>query len=164
MTYKNRGMLLEDIINRTILYYYENGIAFIEKKNLPIKFKGIKTINNQLKAEEAFVYKKSTVDYIGCFKGKFVAFEAKTTNENYLPISNIKKHQIEYLKQIHANGGISFLIVFFNQTNEFYLLDFGHLLQMYNTKEFKYLEIKKIGKIIPLVFPGIIDFLPILNI
>ncbi|CAL59249.1 Pseudogene of RecU (N terminal part) [Mycoplasmopsis agalactiae PG2] len=75
--YKNRGMLLETIINQTIDYYTYNHIAFIEKKGLPIKFSNITNSENKLLLSNAFVYKKSTVDYIGCYKGRFLAFESQ---------------------------------------------------------------------------------------
>ncbi|WP_406617462.1 Holliday junction resolvase RecU [Mycoplasmopsis adleri] len=156
-------MLLEEIINHTILYYYENEIAYIEKKGLPIKFQGTNFQNNKLFLEKAFIYKKSTVDYTGCFKGKFIAFEAKTTNENHLPRSNIPEHQINYLKLISKNGGEAFFIIFFNLYNEFYLVKYDQIKDYIHKQSITYEEIKKIGELLPLAFPGIIDFLTILE-
>ncbi|VEU75107.1 penicillin-binding protein-related factor A recombinase [Mycoplasmopsis maculosa] len=158
---KNRGMFLEKIINNTINHYWENKIAFIEKKDLPIKFRSINNEENKIKLKEAFIYKKSTVDYIGCYKGVFIAFEAKTTNEKFLPKSNIYDHQIEYLKNIDKNYGIAFLIIFFNLFNEFYLIKINDLLELENNNSYyKYEDIKNKGTEIKLTFPGIIDFVP----
>ncbi|WP_027120736.1 Holliday junction resolvase RecU [Mycoplasmopsis lipofaciens] len=158
MNSKNRGMLLEQIINQTLSYYFENNIAYIEKKNLPIKF--FKVDNRTLK--DAFIYKKSTVDYIGCFKGKFVAFEAKTTNLPKLPKNNILQHQWNYLLNIDKNGGLAFFIILFSFCDEFYLISARKLSEIIGTSV-SYEHIKKIGFKIELTFPGIIDFLPYLN-
>ncbi|AXJ68332.1 Holliday junction resolvase RecU [Mycoplasmopsis bovis] len=161
--YKNRGMLLETIINQTIDYYTYNHIAFIEKKGLPIKFSNITSKENKLLLFNAFVYKRSTVDYIGCYKGRFIAFEAKSTNESFLASGNIKEHQKNYLKEIDKNGGIAFLIVFFGLYDEFYLLMYSDFMKIESKNQYRYEWIKKIGKRIPLTFPGIIDFLPYID-
>ncbi|WAM07255.1 Holliday junction resolvase RecU [Mycoplasmopsis cynos] len=47
--------------------------------------------------QNGYLSKKSTVDYIGMFRGSFVCFEAKSCNTNKFDLKNIKKHQIEYL-------------------------------------------------------------------
>ncbi|QBF34389.1 Holliday junction resolvase RecU [Mycoplasmopsis phocirhinis] len=156
---KNRGMLLEKIINQTILYYEKNGLAVIEKKTLPIKFQ---KMNSNKQVSGAFVFKKSTVDYIGCYNGSFIAFEAKTTNENRLPSSNISPHQIQYLSKISSLGGISFFIIFFSQWDEFYLISAKYLLEHWK-KSWTYEEIKNAGYSIELSYPGIIDFLPYID-
>nr|WP_318034171.1 Holliday junction resolvase RecU [Mycoplasmopsis bovis] len=111
----------------------------------------------------AFVYKRSTVDYIGCYKGRFIAFEAKSTNESFLASGNIKEHQKNYLKEIDKNGGIAFLIVFFGLYDEFYLLMYSDFMKIESKNQYRYEWIKKIGKRIPLTFPGIIDFLPYID-
>lgn len=154
---KNRGMLLEKIINKTIDYYAKNKLAYIEKKSLPVKFKKVE--NDNLKLDEAYILKKSTVDYIGCYKGFFVAFEAKSTNEKRLPANNITRHQIKYLLDIESNSGLAFFIIFFSFCDEFYLVKASELIQHMN-KSISYEEIKNIGFRIELTFPGIIDFLP----
>ncbi|CRH45622.1 Holliday junction resolvase recU [Chlamydia trachomatis] len=90
--FKNRGMLLETIINQTNEFYFKNDICLIHKKNL----------------DQAVISSKSSVDYYGIYKGKFIAFEAKSTELSILPLKNIKNHQIEYLNLIQKNGGIAF--------------------------------------------------------
>ncbi|VEU78279.1 Holliday junction resolvase RecU [Mycoplasmopsis columbinasalis] len=156
---KNRGMLLESIINRTLHYYENNNLAFIEKQIVPIKFKGV---DNESNLQSAHIYRKSTVDYIGCFRGKFVAFEAKTTESNVIEKANFKKHQINYLQKIHNVNGVVFYLLFFGCANEFYFLDFADFLK-FEGKAIHYNEIKKTGFKLDLLFPGIIDFLPIIE-
>lgn len=161
--YKNRGMLLENILNKTIKYYWTNNIAFIEKKSLPIVFKNILSENNSFSIQRGYVKSKSTVDYIGCYKGIFVCFEAKSTNEMKLDLTNIKEHQVSYLNSISKNGGVAFFIFFFSKVNEFYLTsvqEFNKLLEKkHNLKSLKYEEIKKYSFKITLTFPGILEFL-----
>ncbi|CAL59248.1 Pseudogene of RecU (C terminal part) [Mycoplasmopsis agalactiae PG2] len=86
--------------------------------------------------------------------------KAKSTNESFLARSNIKEHQKKYLKEIHKNGGLAFLIVFFGLYDEFYLLSYENFMTIENKNQYRYKWIKKIGKRIPLTYPGIIDFLP----
>lgn len=152
-------MLLEKIINQTISYYDKNNLALIEKKSLPVKFQKISDKKDLI---NAYVFKKSTVDYIGCVNGSFVAFEAKTTNENRLPSSNILSHQIEYLKRVYEQGGIAFFIVLFSNVDEFYLVKASYFAEHWK-KSWSYEEIKNTGYEIELTYPGIIDFLPYLS-
>lgn len=156
MNNKNRGMILEKIINKTIDLYKESNVAIFHKKNLDITFS--KTSKN-LKLENAFISKKSTVDYYGIYKGIFVAFEAKSTNENYLPLNNIKDHQIEYLKLIKSHGGCAFFIILLKNHQYFYILD----IENFQYVENKNLSIEFLNKYafkLDLTFPGIIDFVP----
>ncbi|WP_406617800.1 Holliday junction resolvase RecU [Mycoplasmopsis lipophila] len=163
MINKNKGMLLESIINKTINYYSENKIAYIEKKNLNINFKRLfVNQNNIISVKDGIVSSKSTVDYIGCYQGKFIAFEAKSTNEKVLPSSNVQIHQIDYLKKIADNGGIAFFIIFFGLYNDFFIVDIYDYINR-NKKPLAYEEVLKIGKKIELEYPGLIDFLPHLN-
>lgn len=90
-TSKNRGMLLESIINRTILTLERDGVALVHKKGLDLSFKSVD--KEGFKVKGARIISKSTVDYYGVFKGRFLAFETKSVEEDYFPLSNIKKHQ-----------------------------------------------------------------------
>lgn len=164
MINKNKGMLLESIINKTINFYQMNKIAYIEKKNLNITFKKLVTnANNVITVKDGIISSKSTVDYIGCYKGKFIAFEAKTTNQNILPNANIKIHQIDYLKKIADNGGIAFFIVYFENQNKFFMIDIYDFLNK-NKTPLCYEEAANIGKEIEIEYPGMINFIQFLDI
>ncbi|MBN4083549.1 Holliday junction resolvase RecU [Mycoplasma sp. CSL10137] len=159
---KNRGMFLESVINKTISWLWQNNIAFIEKKSLSIVFKGVEKDYKKSRLLDAKVTRKSTVDYIGCYNGKFICFEAKSVNIDRFSLDNIKKHQFEYLKSIHLNGGISFLILFFSHYNEFYFVDINYLDYIYNNSNIKsinYQEIKNNSRELTLEFPGILNIL-----
>lgn len=156
MFYKNRGMLLESIINKSIVTYKENNIGIFHKKELPITFSKIKDEDGKLKIDNGFIKNKSTADYYGIYKGRFVAFEAKSTKLDYLPISNIKDHQYYYLRDISFHGGICFLIIFLSAKNEFYAIDVNkiNISGTRITRE----ELKEDGILLELTYPGIIDF------
>ncbi|WGI36441.1 Holliday junction resolvase RecU [Mesomycoplasma lagogenitalium] len=161
MTNKNRGMILEVIINKTIKFYNDNNIAIFQKKNLDISFKKVTAKNNEL--ENAIISKKSTVDYYGIYKGMFICFEAKSTNENFLPWSNIKEHQIKYLKKIKEHGGISFFIILFKHLERFFILSIDKIDLKSKKEVINILFLEKNGYEIELMYPGIIDFVNLLQ-
>ncbi|WP_406614564.1 Holliday junction resolvase RecU [Mycoplasma corogypsi] len=158
--YKNKGMFLENIINQTIFHYWETKQAFIEKKPLDVKFNKVQEVNNKKVLKNAHFYKKSTVDYIGMYQGRFICFEAKTCNEDKFYVANLKEHQFNYLKTIKQYGGIAFLLIYFNVINKFIKIDIDDFSRLIENK--KYLSIEEITKnsrVLDLEFPGIINLL-----
>ena len=122
--YANRGMTLESDINLSNIYYIEKGIAYIYKKPTPIQ---LVKVNYPEKKKavitEAYFKEPSTLDYNGLYKGYYIDFDAKeTNNKTAFPLSNINKHQIKHIKNIYNNKGICFLIVRFNKLDKTYLL------------------------------------------
>ncbi|SJZ50402.1 Holliday junction resolvase RecU [Mycoplasmopsis verecunda] len=157
MNNKNKGMFLETIINQTINYYWNENIAYIEKKSVPIEINNIKRKSSHTFVG-SFSLRKSTVDYIGMYKGQFICFEAKSTNENKLEYQNFRPHQLSYLRLISNNGGIAFVIVYFALYNEFYKLSIQFLDQHFAyAKNIKYEEIKKNSRPMILEFPGYLN-------
>ena len=160
MNHKNRGMMLESIINKTIEIYRTHDLAIFHKRPLSINFSGVE--NGKLKIKDGWIKSKSTADYYGIYKGVFIAFEAKSTNLKSLPLTNIKDHQIEYLKDINRHMGYGFLIVGFNLFNEYFLIP----LEAIEKIEKKSLSIeiaRQEGYLLDFVYPGMVDFLPILE-
>ncbi|MFV8401056.1 Holliday junction resolvase RecU [Mycoplasma sp. 2634B] len=159
MNNKNRGMFLETIINQTLAYYWKEEIAFIEKKATPIEVKTLahRERNNY---QGSFNLKKSTVDYIGMYNGRFICFEAKSTNENRLDLNNFQQHQLNYLNLIDQHNGIAFVIVYFSLYNEFYLVQITYILHCYEVqKSIPYIELKKNSRRLDLEFPGHLNIL-----
>lgn len=124
INYSNRGMSLEDDINKSNEYYREKDIAYIYKKPTPIKVTKVNFKENRTATiKEAFYMEPSTTDYNGIYKGYYIDFEAKETkNKTSFPLVNIHKHQIKHLKNITNHGGIGFIIVRFYTLNKTYLL------------------------------------------
>jgi len=131
INYGNRGMTLEQDINLTNEYYKEKKIALIYKKPIPIKVLKINETKTRIK--DGFYEQKSTLDYNGIYKEKYLEFDAKETNsKTSFPISNIHKHQIEHIKNILYYKGIVFLIIRFNYHNKTFLITGETLLNYLN--------------------------------
>lgn len=125
IVYGNRGMALEDIINNANQYYLDNDIAVIYKKPTPIGLVDVDYKRGEIK--KAYFKDKSTFDYNGIYRGKYIEFEAKESHvKTSFPLKNIHAHQIKHLKMILSHGAIAFLIVYI--ANEYYLLDGQDLL------------------------------------
>ncbi|MCK8827575.1 Holliday junction resolvase RecU [Natroniella acetigena] len=126
MNYGGRGKVLENMIETSNRQYLFQNRAVIQKIPTPVK---VLNINSRTgKITNGFYEQKSTVDYIGSYKGQAIAFDAKETRiETRFDLSNVKKHQYNYLKNWAANGGIAFLIIYFNALDEAYYLPYSLL-------------------------------------
>lgn len=166
MDFGNRGMTLENDINITNQYYKEQKKALIYKKPIPIKV--LKVNETKTRIKDGFYEQKSTLDYSGLYKGKYLEFDAKETNsKTSFPISNIHPHQIEHLKNVLDFGGISFLIIRFNYHQKTFLLT-GNLFidHLTNTKRksIPYSFFLENCPIIDLKYQPRIDYLKIIDI
>ena len=154
----NLGMYAETLIQRSCDYYRLHNIAFIEKRQLPIKI--IKRIN-----ETTIIGKllnKSYVDFFGCHQGKHIEFEVKETGNDNLTLSILKPHQFEYLELIAKHNIECFLIVYFSKYDEIYRIDFPWILKYirhHKIKQISYENIKTACQLLPIIFPGIVNFL-----
>lgn len=122
MTWRSRGHrgdLLEDLINLTNEYYRKNSFACIDKVATPIK---VVKQNELGQITLAYFEKKSTVDFIGIAQKIAICFDTKETSQTSLPLQNIHKHQLEYMQNFRKHGGISFIIVHFKKTDDYYLV------------------------------------------
>jgi len=138
--YGNRGMTLEEDINLTNEYYKEKNIALIYKKPIPIKV--LKINSTKTRILDAFYEKKSTLDYSGIYKEKYIEFDAKETNsKTSFPLTNIHQHQIEHIKNIIQYKGITFLIIRFNLLNKTYILKGETLINFINKEDRKSIPI-----------------------
>ena len=165
INYGNRGMHLEEAINLTNNYYLDNNIAVIYKKPTPIQIIKLDTKNGRI--TDAFFKSPSTTDYNGIYKGKYVDFEAKQTqNKTSFPLANIGKHQVEHLKRVKEQGAIAFVIISFTQLNEIYFLDANYLVCCYNNpdkKSIPYSYIKQYGHLIEQNYFQRVDYLKIID-
>ena len=101
VSHANRGMDLEELINEANNYYLNNNIACIYKKYTPIGIIDVKEENGKKVITKAFFKEASTLDYNGVYKGYYIEFDAKkTNNSSSFPLSNISNHQIDHIKNI----------------------------------------------------------------
>lgn len=135
ISYANRGMDLENMINLTNQYYLDTDRAVIYKKPTPIGINKVK-YNPTVIIEKAYFKDHSTLDYNGIYRGKYIEFDVKETkNKTSFTLSNIKTHQIIHLKKIIDHGGICFLIIKMNDT--VFLLPGEELIQFIEINERK---------------------------
>ena len=123
-SHANRGKDFEKLIESKCKEYKKNNIAIIEK--IPTdwvvirKYDPIKKISN---IAMAYPREQSICDYLGSYKGKAIALEAKKTdNKTSFPFSNIKEHQINFLKQWCDNGSLGYYIIWFKELNKTFLV------------------------------------------
>ena len=160
---KNRGMMLESLINKTIKIYKKNNIGVFHKKEISISFSKIKEKNGKLNIVNGQIKNKSTTDYYGIYNGKFYAFEAKSTKLNSLPLKNIKNHQLNYLKEIQKHGGKAFFIIGYQKFDEFFLIEIQTIINLKNTKSLNVKIAREKGKKLEIIYPGILDFLNVID-
>ena len=168
ISYGNRGMSLEEDLNISNSYYVDRGVAFIYKKPTPIQITKVDyPSRSSAVIKEAYFKEPSTTDYNGLYKGHYIDFEAKETNNlTSFPLANIHKHQITHLENIYNHGGIAFLIVRFTTLNETYLLPEKNFKVFLETEERKSIPIdffRNYGYLIKDGYRPRVDYLKIVD-
>lgn len=123
-----RGLDFEEEINQANNFYVNNDIAHIYKKPTPIKVLKISQskdkFNKRTKITDAFFEKKSTTDYNGVYKSRYIDFEAKETKEKIFNLkNNLHKHQKEHLQAVKRHGGIAFILINMKLYNRVFLIE-----------------------------------------
>ncbi|WCA22418.1 Holliday junction resolvase RecU [Candidatus Phytoplasma oryzae] len=165
---KNLGISLEKDINLTNSFYQKQNIALIYKNAIPIKIKKVEYSKRQkTQITQAYFHSNSLPDYHGLYKGKFLSFDVKeTNNKNSFSLRNIPFHQIQNLNQIQKLKGISFFIIYFKYQKKYFYLPIDFLnnhIQKYKTKSINYKIFEKELIQIPFGYCPRIDYLSIVN-
>ena len=146
--FEHRGMVFEHALNRSNEYYRNRDIAYIYKKPTPVQ---IVKVDYQKRSSarivEAYYQTPSTTDYNGIYKGYYIDYEAKETNNKTFPFKNIFPHQINHLKNCKRHGGIAFVIIFFRTYDKIYIIDINEFLKYYESDEKKSISMDKISEI-----------------
>ena len=146
-----RGSTLEDLINHTNDGYREKGLALIQKIPTPITPVSIEKESRHITM--AYFDQKSTVDYIGAVQGVPVCFDAKECAVSTFPLQNVHAHQVEFMREFEAQGGVAFIILYFTSKDEMSYIPFTELdafwsrMQKGGRKSFTYEELDKSWKI-----------------
>lgn len=114
----NIGLDFEEEVIQSCNYYKEIDKALIYKRPTPTKI--IKKVN-----EKHFVgsfVEKSTTDFVGVYKGKYIDFECKRTLNEYFLVNQIKEHQINHLLKVAELGGLSFILLEMSYQEKIYLI------------------------------------------
>ncbi|MDD2504718.1 MAG: Holliday junction resolvase RecU [Bacilli bacterium] len=164
ISYANRGMDLEAIINDANKFYEINDLAIIYKKPTPVCITKV-TYDKNKALTKGLLQSKSTLDYVGIYKGKYLDFDAKSTNsKTSFPLNNISNHQLKHIEKILQHGGITFLILEINK--EVFLFPGENLIYFikHNTrKSIPYEYIKENGHLINMTYNPVLDYLKIIE-
>ena len=160
----NRGMSLEEDINRSNRYYLTEDTAVIHKKPTPITIVKVDyPKRSAAKITEAYFKLASTTDYNGIYKGKYIDFEAKECeSRTSFPFSSIHEHQIKHLESVEKHGAIAFIIMRFVYYDKDYLIKANEFIEYYrscNRKSLPFAWVEEHGHEIRRTFTKPCDYL-----
>ena len=141
-----RGSTLEDLVNRTNDRYGDLGLALIQK--IPTPITPVRIDKEHRHITLAYFDKISTVDYIGAVQGIPVCFDAKECSADTFPLQNVHAHQMDFMEKFEKQGGISFLLIYYNGRNELYYMRFEQIKKFWDRgmqggrKSFRYDELE----------------------
>lgn len=127
-TWKSRGLrgsTFEELINTSNEQYETHGLCLIQKVPTPIT--PIRIDEKSRHITLAYFDKKSTVDYIGAVQGIPVCFDAKECHSDTFPLQNIHEHQMNFMRKFENQQGISFILIYFTEKEQYYYLRFQEL-------------------------------------
>lgn len=132
----NRGLDWESKITKKLEEYRKQGVAVIHK--VPTEIKMIRKFNPNTKRSQivnAFPVEESKfVDYVGVYKNKPIAIEAKKCDlKTRFPFDNIKSTQFTFFKDWQNCGGIGYYLIWFKLLNEYYLITANKIQEARNT-------------------------------
>lgn len=142
-----RGSTLEDMINRTNEAYRFKKLALIQKIPTPIT---PVEMNRQRQITLAYFDQKSTVDYIGVVQNIPVCFDAKECAAETFPLQNVHEHQLSFMKDFEAQGGIAFFILYYTQKDIMLYMTFSEMYRFWKRtedggrKSFRYEELTEV--------------------
>ncbi|MBO6103480.1 Holliday junction resolvase RecU [bacterium] len=146
----NKGMYLEEMLNKTcaVLNLHDDFLMFkYHTKMVIVHHKFRKYVANNF------------VDYFGYCHQQCFVIEAKQVNTKNFSLHNLSEHQILILKKLVKMQIPSFVLIYFNLYDQFYLVDAKDILFSVdaNMHHLKYQFIKEKGTNIALRIPGILD-------
>ncbi|UKS54200.1 Holliday junction resolvase RecU [Mycoplasma feriruminatoris] len=120
---KNKGQYLETILNITNQKYLDENMCVVTK--IPTNINLIK-INNKIITNATFK-DNFNCDYIGVYNGLYFEFDAKETSKDEFNFNAIRKNQQQKLDLVTKNKGLAFIILYFSQYDDFYLISYSQL-------------------------------------
>lgn len=111
----NRGRALEELIIMANRQYRTQHLAVIHK--VPTAW--IPLRNGQGRIISAKVEEKAAVDFLGTYRGRPLAFDAKHCSGERIRWDRLETHQDQFLEDWAGNGGIGFILVGFRMERFF---------------------------------------------
>jgi recombination protein U len=117
----NRGAGLETAVEQANAQYGAMNIARVQKVAVPTK------VLSDRKGGTKVIREKSTVDFIGVWNGRAIAFDAKENQKERFPLDSVHGHQVAFLDGWDLSGGIAFLLIYQVADQAVYVLPYGEL-------------------------------------
>lgn len=152
----NLGMYIEQIVDRTLIYYQINNLGLLEKRQIPIKV--LKHINESTVL--AHLVAKAKVDYFGYINNQYIEMECKQTKQDYFDISLIKSHQLNYLKYVDGVGCKSIILIYFEKHDKIVGISYQQLINCKREIKKNALPFDKVieyGTELEIIYPGILN-------
>lgn len=111
----NRGRPLEELIIMANRQYRAQGRAVIHKVPtawIPLRDSRGRVVN-------AKVEEKAAVDFLGTYRGRSLAFDAKHCSGERIRWDRLEDHQAQFLEDWTRDGGIGFILVGFGMERFF---------------------------------------------
>lgn len=126
----NRGRALERLIEVSNAAYRRQGRAVVHK--IPTAWLPLRDGRGRIVS--AKVEQKAVVDFLGVLAGgRAVAFDAKQNREaTRFPLDGRWGHEVEFIRDVMAAGGIGFLIVEQVARDRIYLVPGALLVQLWD--------------------------------
>lgn len=135
--FANRGMRFEEAINLSNEFYLNREIAVIYKKPTPVQIVKVDYPKRSAAViKEAYFKEASTTDYNGVYRGYYLDFEAKETqNKTSFPFKNFHAHQIEHMEHCLKQQGICFVLLWFSSLRRCFFLSSSLLIEYWYQQE-----------------------------
>ncbi|BDR60504.1 Holliday junction resolvase RecU [Lactobacillus xylocopicola] len=136
VSFSDRGMTLEQMINESNKYYLLKEVAVVHKKPTPVQIVKVDyPKRSRAVIKEAYFRQESTTDYNGVYNGYYLDFEAKETkNKTSFPLKNFHEHQIVHLEKCLKQAGICFTIIGFTSLNRYFVTPASAVIKAWWTK------------------------------
>lgn len=167
-TFANRGMRFEEAINQSNAYYLNRQAAVIHKKPTPVQIVKVDYPRRSAAViKEAYFREASTTDYNGVYRGHYLDFEAKETqNKTSFPFKNFHEHQIQHMENCLAQQGVCFVLLWFSSLQRCFFLTSSSLITEWHQQKTtgkKSLPLAYIEKNGIEIIPGIAPRIPYLK-
>lgn len=161
VNYKNRGKRFETMLDNTNRTYALQKRAHFRKTFPEVKL----LLGPKGQVRKHWFERSGGLDYIGLYEKRFISFDAKSTqNKTSFPLQNVEPHQFDELRRVQDYGGISFLLIHFEEHNETYYLSADNALDWANQTERKSIPYEWFKNHTPRVLQGrhvLLDYLAI---
>lgn len=114
-THANRGRALEELLEYSNTQYRNRGFATVHK--VPTAWLPIRDGSGRIVT--AKVEEKASPDFLGVYRGRGIAFDAKHTNTHRIRWDRVEDHQEAFLDDWEHSGGIAFVLVEFGDQSAY---------------------------------------------